>query len=102
MVKLFKYHMLVVLALLLAGCTRLLDDPSSGLLESKLERKSSPFPANSKRAKLEKLLQEDAESNQGSFDGFTQLGDDQLTGKPISKSAVFAGNDPGNIKLNLA
>ncbi len=101
MVKVLKYNMLFLLVVLLAGCTRLLDDPTSGLLESKLERKSSPFPANNKQAKLKKLLQEDAESEQGGFDGFTQLGDDQLTGKPISKSAVFAGNEPGNIKLNL-
>lgn len=101
MLKVYGFKVFVLVALLLTGCTRLLDEPSSGLLESKLERKKSPFPANSKQARLEKLLAEESEGEQENFDGFTELGDDQLIGKPISKSAVFAGNEPADIKLNL-
>lgn len=95
-----RFH-LVLLALLLAGCTQELDDAGSDLLDSKLERKASPYAGENKRARLQKLIEDEARSNSAGFEGITELGDDQLTGKPISKGAAFAGGELQDIKLNL-
>ena len=101
MLKLSKFVVFVLLALQLAGCSRMLEEPSSGLLDSKLERKPSSGATKDKQAQLEKILAEDASREQESFDGFTVMGNDQFTGVPLSKSAVFGGNEPANIKINL-
>jgi general secretion pathway protein D len=101
MFNLSGYKWIALVAFLLAGCNSMLEEPSSGLLDSKLERKSSPYQTNNKKAQLQKLLAEEAADEQETFEGYTQLGDDQLTGQPVSKSAVFAGNEASDIKINL-
>ena len=99
MFRFSRLQPIALLAVLLAGCAASLE--GSRLLEDKLERKASPYAGESKRARLQKLLDSDGQGGKKDFEGFTQLGDDRQTGKPVSGGAAFASEELKDIKLNL-
>jgi general secretion pathway protein D len=98
-VRFIKLAILVLAAGLLQACAASL--PGENLLEQKLESKRVAAEPTSKRARLEKFLASQNQSYETEQPGFAKLGNDRLTGAPVSQTSPFVDDKPQEITLNL-
>ena len=92
--------MFVFLAVLLQACSG--STSGQDLLESRLSTAGQQPASSSKQAKLDKFLANDADqSANSSFNGFSETGNDQLIGNPVSLKSADFDKDSEDVMLNL-
>src|SRR5665213_102366 len=90
---------LCLFALILTACT----DSQSGqsLLDDKLNSSKSATDNSTKEEQLQTFLKQNKPNDGQPFQGFSQVGNDQVLGRPIAEGTSGAADGPADVTLNL-